>query len=52
MKQLRKRLVQWNQVDVRPRPLGPELREEMRRTFAPEIRKLEGLLGRDLSHWG
>jgi hypothetical protein len=24
----------------------------MRRTFAPEIRKLEGILGRDLSHWG
>jgi len=52
VKQLRKRLVRWNQVDVRPSPLGPELREEMRRTFAPEIRKLEGLLGRDLSHWG
>jgi hypothetical protein len=52
VKRLRKRLVRWNDVDRRPDPLPPELREEMRRTFAPEIRKLEGLLGRDLSHWG
>lgn len=52
VKRLRKRLVRWNDVDRRPRPLAPELREEMRRTFAPEIRKLEGLLGRDLGHWG
>jgi hypothetical protein len=49
---LRKRLVRWNSVDVRPRPLPPELREEMRATFAPEIAKLEQLLGRDLGHWG
>jgi sulfotransferase family protein len=52
VKRLRKRLVRWNSIDVSPRPLGPELREEMRATFAPEIRKLEGLLGRDLGHWG
>lgn len=51
VKRMRKRLVQWNSIDVRPRPLSPELREEMRATFAPEIRKLENLLGRDLSHW-
>jgi len=49
---LRKRLVRWNSVDVRPRQLPPELREEMRTTFAPEIAKLEELLGRDLGHWG
>ncbi len=49
---LRKRLVRWNSVDLRPRPLPPELREEMRATFAPEIAKLEALLGRDLGHWG
>ena len=49
---LRKRLVRWNSVDVRPRPLPPELREETRATFAPEIAKLEELLGRDLGHWG
>jgi hypothetical protein len=51
VKRLHKRLVRWNSVDVRPRPLGPELRGEMLRTFAPEIRKLEDLLGRDLGHW-
>jgi hypothetical protein len=48
---LRKRLVRWNSVDVRPRPLPPELREELRTTFAPEVAKLSQLLGRDLSHW-
>jgi hypothetical protein len=52
VKRLRKRLVRWNSVDLRPRPLDPELREEIRRTLAPEIRKLEDLLGRDLGHWG
>ena len=36
----------------RPRPLPPDLREEMRAVFAPEIAKLEQLLGRDLGHWG
>jgi len=51
VKRLHKRLVRWNSLDLRPRPLAPELREEMRRTFAPEIRKLEDLLGRDLGHW-
>jgi hypothetical protein len=49
---LRKRLVRWNSVDLQPRPLPPELREEMRATFAPEIAKLERLLGRELGHWG
>jgi hypothetical protein len=49
---LRKRLVRWNDVDLRPRPLPPDLREEMRAVFAPEIAKLEQLLGRDLGHWG
>jgi hypothetical protein len=51
VKRLRKRLVRWNQVDVRPRPLPPELRQEICATLAPEVRKLERLLGRDLSHW-
>jgi hypothetical protein len=50
-KRLRKRLVRWNQVDVRPRPLPPALREEICATLAPEVRKLERLLGRDLSNW-
>jgi hypothetical protein len=49
---LRKRLVHWNDVDVRPKPLPPELREEMLVTFAPEIEKLERILRRDLGHWG
>ncbi len=52
VKRLHKRLVRWNSVDLRPHPLDPELREEIRRTLAPEIRKLEDLLGRDLGHWG
>ena len=48
---LRARLVRWNDVDVKPRPLPPELRQEMLATFAPEVAKLEDLLGRDLGHW-
>lgn len=36
----------------RPRPpLPPEFRGELDRYFAEDIRRLERLLGRDLSHW-
>lgn len=31
--------------------LDPELREELRREFAPRVHELETLLGRDLGHW-
>ena len=48
---LHKRLVRWNQVEVRPKPLPPALREELRASFASDIEKLSRLLGRDLTHW-
>jgi|SRR5579872_2149661 len=32
-------------------PLAPELRRRLQREFAPEIERLGGLLGRDLTHW-
>jgi len=35
-----------------PRPaMNPELRRRLTQEFAPEIERLGGLLGRDLSHW-
>jgi GT2 family glycosyltransferase len=37
-------------VERRP-PLEPELRARLKREFAPEVRRLSELLGRDLSHW-
>ena len=32
-------------------PLAPELRDQLRREFKPEVERLSRLLGRDLSHW-
>ena len=37
-------------VERRP-PLEPEVRARLKREFAPEVRRLSELLGRDLSHW-
>ena len=31
--------------------LDAELRTQLRAEFAPEIQRLSGLLGRDLTHW-
>jgi len=33
------------------RPLAPELRVRLTAEFAPEVERLSGLLGRDLSAW-
>lgn len=41
-------------VNQKPRakqPLAPALRAEMQRHFAPDIRLLEDITGRDLGHW-
>ena len=32
-------------------PLAPEVREQLKREFAPEVARLSELLGRDLTHW-
>jgi hypothetical protein len=38
------------QFEKRP-PLSREVRAQLQREFAPEIERLSGLLGRDLTHW-
>lgn len=40
-----------NTVSARSPPLDATLEREMREWFAPDIRLLEGITGRDLSHW-
>jgi hypothetical protein len=45
---LKRRLTESNLTRV---SLDPELREELLEGFDDDIRALEGLLGRDLSHW-
>jgi hypothetical protein len=48
---MRQTLLKSN-VLVRPRPpMDPELRERLRKEFAPKIEQLSKLLGRDLSAW-
>lgn len=42
-------LDRWNLTD--PRPMDPALRNQLAEQFAPEVRRLGALLGRDLSHW-
>ena len=44
-------LRRWN-TSVAPRPpVSPELRRELAAEFAPNIRRLGELIGRDLTHW-
>ncbi|MGH9857807.1 MAG: hypothetical protein ACRD4B_08185, partial [Acidobacteriota bacterium] len=46
---IRKKLIKWNQA---PAPaLDRETRNEITRDYIDDIRKLQDLLGRDLSHW-
>ena len=51
LRRARKRIRSYNTAKEERTPLSPELRAELRTAFAPEVRKLEGLLGRDLSSW-
>jgi len=48
---LRRRLLKLNSVPSQRPPLSPELRREIRETFASDVRLLGDLIGRDLSHW-
>lgn len=48
---LRRQIKRWNTI-AEPRPtLPPEMFGVLHRAFACEVRQLEALLGRDLSHW-
>jgi hypothetical protein len=49
--ELRKRILKWNIAEAPTVDLPLELRRQMRDAFATDIRKLERILGRDLSHW-
>jgi hypothetical protein len=44
-------LNRFNASVEKPPPLEPELKARLRREFAPEVRRLSDLLGRDLTHW-
>jgi hypothetical protein len=46
---VRSSLVQSNLT--RPEGLAPEVRRELADVFRPDVLRLQGLLGRDLSHW-
>lgn len=48
---LYKGLDRLNSAHERRAPLPPELQQELRARFEPEVARLSALLGRDLSHW-
>lgn len=49
LKQLRDRISRYNTTE--PPPLEPELRRKLQRHFSEDLRRLETLIGRDLSAW-
>ncbi|MGF1477459.1 MAG: sulfotransferase [Geminicoccaceae bacterium] len=51
LKQLGRRLYEWEATPVRPAQLSDELRETLARHLAPEIDLLEGLIGREFPGW-
>ena len=51
VKRVRSRLLVWNTLPLRPRPLPPAVRGELRKTFAADVELLGKLLERDFSHW-
>lgn len=48
---LRKRIKKFNKAPENRQDLSDDMREILRRHFAPDVAKLSGLLGRDLTHW-
>lgn len=51
LRRLRKRLLSVNSVKGKPPPLNGEIRSVLRETFSSDIKWLEEILGRNLSHW-
>ena len=45
------KVLSWNSINNRPRPLTQETKAKLLEILPPQIDKLEKLLGRDLSHW-
>ena len=50
-KPLRRRFKKMNAIEARPAPLDAAFRAELRAEFDADIRLLETIVGRDLSHW-
>jgi hypothetical protein len=48
---LRKRVLRWNRVEDRHRPVPVAVQVEIREHFKGEVDRLGALLDRDLSHW-
>jgi hypothetical protein len=49
---LRKRLLEWNEVEAEDRgPIALDVQQEIRTRFSGEVQHLGDLIGRDLSHW-
>ncbi len=46
-----KRVTGWNKIHATPAPLTPQMAAVVRETLAADVRKLSGLLDRDLSSW-
>jgi hypothetical protein len=47
----RKRLLDWNRVPAPRRRPSLAVQKEIRARLKPQIRRLESIVGRDLSHW-
>ena len=48
---MRQRLLDWNRLAAPSEPLPVDLQWQLRNHLQGEIAQLEGLIGRDLSHW-
>ena len=48
---LRRRIIEWNKVNVPDRPVPLPVQREIQAYFQEEVDKLGALIGRDLSHW-
>jgi len=46
-----KGLIEWNTERGERPSLDPDLRDSLTREFEPQVRQLQELIGRDLSHW-
>ncbi len=50
VRNIRRRVKHWNTRRVKRAPLTPAMRERLQRELAREVERLNGLLGRDLTH--
>jgi len=48
---VRKRILRWNRVPLKKRPVPLAVQDDIRKRLSGEIERLGGLIGRDLGHW-